>query len=360
MKIALLSALPAGLNTGMLTVEYAFKSIQNEKNWIVNRYCLERDFSFEHQYLGEINATKIENSDLLEEYDRIIYWGDFLHWRGYLHKDLYLRHQKLNSEESFDKTIERYYDIFFLEKKKKLLKKSIAFGGTIYPLSTSDLKDERYRNNLQNLLTNARSVKFRDVYSSELARGIINSEKSFMGVDPAFLLDTKSINTHQHKNKYLVFSFGRSGHNEFLAKIAIMISKKLGLDAYDLQWFALQNGQNPLIKKLEVLKGASLVITDIYHMSINAFREGKLTYMFGNGASYAMSSLSDKKKEILFKQYLVEPQYLYTELVKNEKYLNSVIDSIAQRLNENTGFQNEYLEQQISYARTMLIKNIEK
>lgn len=361
MKIAIISALPAGLNTGMLTVEYALSSLlENKKKWKIDRYCFENNFQMEHEYFGSINAIKIENSDVLKQYDKIIYWGDFLHWRGYLHKDLAIRNKRYQNPLEFSELENRYYDVFFLEKNKNLLSKAIAFGGTIYPLSSNDLQDARYKSNLLNFLENASMTKYRDVYSSELARGLVRSNNSFMGMDPAFFLNTEALLKHDHPKDYLVFSFGRSGQDDLLKKIAIFIAKQTGLDAYDLQWFAIQNKENLLVKKLQVLRGAKLVLTDIYHMAVNSFRENKHTYMFGNGASYAMTSLSDKKKEILFKQYLMEPNYLYTELIKNEKFLMSVVATIKKKLEHHESFDFEYLNNQIELNRSSLLAFLTK
>lgn len=360
MKIAVISALPAGLNTGMLTVEYAFKSlVDTQKKWKVDRYCFEKPFHLDYENFGEISVAEIQSSDVLKKYDKIIFWGDFLHWRGYLNKDLYFRSQKKDPQKDLQEIADKYYDVFFLEKNRELISRVVSFGGTVYPLSQDDFQDNRYEENFLSLIRDARYVKFRDVYSSNLASGLLTSDKNFMGMDPAFFLNTEKISPHQHARPYMVFSFGRSGQNELLKSVAIRIAKSLGLDAYDLQWFALQNNKNPLIKKLEILRGSAIVLTDIYHMAVNAFRENKPTYMFGNGASYAMSSLSDKKKEILFKQYLQEPQYIYTELIKNEKYLSSVIDAMNMKL-RNKKINYDYLNHQIQYLRNQLIQVIDK
>lgn len=361
MKIAVVSALPVGLNTGMLTVEYALSSLlAGKKKWKIDRYCFERNFQIEHEHFGKIEAKKIDGSDILKSYDKILYWGDFLHWRGYLHKDLSMRNDHGKSKVDFSELEDKYYDVFFLEKNKELLSKAIAFGGTIYPISLNDLMDTRYKSNLLNFLKTAALTRFRDVYSSELARGLIGSSNSFMGMDPAFFLGTKDLIKHDHPKDYLVFSFGRSGQNELLKKVALFIAKQLGLDAYDLQWFDIHNKENLLVKKLKVLRGAKLVLTDIYHMAVNSFRENKTTYMFGNGASYAMTSLSDKKKEILFKQYLMEPNYIYTELIKNDKFMMSVLETIKRKMTQQENHSYDYLNSQIEMNQSSLLSILSK
>lgn len=336
MKVSLISAYP-GLNTGMLSVEYSFESIcKCNPHWEVSRYCLETDFAVHQAQIGSLRYAKLTDRAQLSSSDRVVYWGDFLHWRGYLHQDLADRNNRNHSKIEDSELIDKYYASFFLEQQPELLERAVLYGGTLYPLNFMDFADVRYTKNLSNILQTARLARFRDAYSAEFARRISGEQKQFMGMDPGFLWDTADIAaTEDHR--YLAYSFGRSGQDEVLKDFAVKLARYLNLEPLYVDWFGFTGMSNEVVRKISAIKGAALVLTDIYHMGVNALREKKLTYMIGNGASYAFGTLSDKKKEVLFKQYFLEPFYLYVENIVNPlshatlfKVIGSYLESVDQ------------------------------
>lgn len=82
--------------------------------------------------------------------------------------------------------------------------------------------------------------------------------------------------------------------------------------------------------------------------------------MVGNGVSYATNSLSDKKKQILFKQYFLEPFYLYSENIANpanQPQLFRVIGTYfnSERLTRGTF---NFIESQVDFQRRGLLNAI--
>lgn len=72
---------------------------------------------------------------------------------------------------------------------------------------------------------------------------------------------------------YLAFSFGRSGYDRVLNDFAVELATDLKLEPIDIHWLDLSGGENAFAQKSSTIKGASLILTDIYHLGINALRE---------------------------------------------------------------------------------------
>jgi hypothetical protein len=323
-KIAIISAFPQGMNTGMLTVEYSFpKELLDE--YTVDRYCIESRFNISAPSFTKLEYNKLDNVEILRNYDRIIYWGDFLHWLGYLKHDIRLRNR---NADTYNQLVELYFHCVFLENEPELRRRSMMIGGTIYPLSRADLLNERYKNALFNLVNDASFVGFRDAYSSAFAKlhfGILGGTLEF---DPAFLLNTNHISSAKSSKPYLCYSFGRSGKNDQLLSFIKHYARAKGLFVVNIDWLGLESKTNFLNKKLSVIKGANVVFTDIYHMGVNALREKINVIMFGNALDAGSSSLADKKKEILFYQELIQEAYIQCESIPEKSKYDTLVGRV--------------------------------
>jgi len=344
-NIALVSAFPSGGNPGMLSVELAFASIENllGEAFKVTRFCTEQSFELKAG-TTVLRWEHLENARRLSEYDKIIYWGDFLHWNGYGASHWLSRQKKRHPGEKKEKLLDQWYDCLLLEGHKDLRSKSILFGGTLYCLSAGDLVDSRYRTALANLCTDAQMVRFRDQLSATLISGLTKSDASHYGCDCAFLLDTTLFPNVPYPDDQIVpegcllYSFARSGADEALATFAKQLGSRLRLPVTSFTWFSNNSDPNALLGKLKSVRRANVVITDIYHLAVSAIRERKAVFCVGQGCSYAIGTLADKKKELFFRQILAERYYLFCEMILKGRddiqIRESLLDHCVKHLNE--------------------------
>jgi hypothetical protein len=322
-KIALVSAFPYLRNPGMLSVEMAFMSIERTLGRAieVSRFCSEQ--SFKMQCGASLYEWKhLQRAQQLESYDKIVYWGDFLHWKGYGEGDWLFRQKQRYPNTDAKALLDRWYDCLLLEGHGSLRRKTILFGGTLYCLSARDLVDERYRNALTELCRDAHLVQFRDQVSSSFIADLLCFDTNFYGCDSASLLETSSFpdlinaDSEESPQDFLFFSFGRFRANPAFASLTHDLSNELGLAAVDVKWFQPKMNAQELLSNLSKMRKANAVITDIYHLAVSAFREGKPTLGIGRGCSYANGTLADKKKELLFREILAEQYYIYSEQIE--------------------------------------------
>lgn len=294
-KIACIGAYPHGWNPGMLSVDLAMP-------YEVDRYNIEQEY--------EINGKKsyyLEKVEQLYDYALVVYWGDFLHYLGYVNPNWFQRQcdaRRFTAEQMWD----FWYKIMLLENEDV---KSVSLGTTLYGLDISHLNNTRYKHSLTNFFKKSKLIMFRDMVSTALANQL--GAKSIFGCDLAFLLDSSNI---KPCDNCLVYSFGRIGENEKLEQFTKSFAEFLGLKALDCGWFS----GSSLEEKLSYIKGAALVITDIYHLSISAMRENKPIFCVGKGLSDSKTTLSDKKKEILFRQHFGMDYFIYFENLSEELF----------------------------------------
>lgn len=317
MKIAVINAFPDGLNPGMLSVDFSFEQVIGNAgiDASVDYFSGEAEYALNHLDGSRKVWRVIESVNDLASYDVIVYWGDFLHWIGYARNDWQKRQAVLSPAKTPEAALDRYYRVM-LQPDEEIYEKIILFGGTIYPLSIPNLLDDKYVEALKKLLIKARLVKFRDMVSASYAALLTGKSYNYQGCDCAFLLDTNGIarsgQTRYPENGYIGYSFGRSGDGEALVEFVRKTGSALGIPVVDIGWL---NGPEPLAHKISLVKGARFVITDIYHLSVTSLRERKPVFCIGRGCSYSTSTVSDKKKEFLFKQYLADDFYLFHEQV---------------------------------------------
>lgn len=345
-NIVLICATPAGSNNGMISVDLAFNSIKNHlpDNVNVTRLCAWKSIKKHNdlEYKELIDITQLENAD------KIIFWGDFLHWIEYAKKDWTKCFLNKYPHMSEIEIINKWYELYLLENRIDLQKKVIVFGSTLYGLNSFQLLDKRYKSALTSLYSNALHISFRDILSSNYLGQLINDRKhSLFGCDCALLLEH---NIHKSESSnYFLYSFGRSGSNDVLEKLALDIGNKIGLTPVNLEW--LKKGASPdtLFKNLEIIKNSKFVLTDIYHCAVNSYREEIKVICIGNGASTIVNTLSDKKKEIFHLQHLFSNNYFYLEnikenynkeldkmitLIKNEEYFNHSFSLLLEHVRE--------------------------
>jgi hypothetical protein len=312
-KIAIICAHPAGTNLGMISVDAATQSLEKHfDNVEFIRYCSWRSLS-----KGDtLNYLHYSDPDQLTEFDYIIFWGDFLHWIGYATADWLVKSRSMNLNISDEAIIDLWYSLYLLEGREDLQKKSILFGGTIYGLNSSQLSDSRYKKSLTSLIRNAILVKTRDILSANFVTQLVPEKQNVYGCDCSLLLDHSYFSSDikiEKQVKYFLYSFARSGNKRELEQFVKSVEDTTALTGIYIPWIEKGACISSLERSIKIIQDAEFVLTDIYHLSLNSWREGVPAICIGNGNSVVVNSLSDKKKEIFYQQIFASNYFLFVE-----------------------------------------------
>ena len=328
-NIAVVSAYPIGLNTGMLTSDLALRSFLSRRGIAaqLTTFSIGPPLTIlgSGDGPGGVRYKPLASWEDLKGFDRIIFWGDFLHSRRFHQQDLpwMVANESMNLPP--DALNERVFSALMLEHAPDaILQKVICFGGTIYINSLSDADDKRYIAALSRLFSSARLVLMRDPVSAALAARY-GARGTTQGVDCALLLEPFGNIDWRRSRKApaaLAFSFGR-GPSRRKSTRRLMRRLVAGLDhalnskeQLSLEWLS-QNDVDPvagLLEKLELLHSRSaVVVTDTYHCAVNAWREGIPAVCIGLGAEHPSGTLADKKKELFLNMFGGGDFYVYSE-----------------------------------------------
>ena len=314
-RIAVICAYSAGRNPGMISSDLAFMSVHKiiEQEFAVTFFCAELKYAISHpQY--SINYELLSDQKQLHNFDLIIYWGDFIHWIGYAKQDWLPRFKIIHPSYSENSILDIWYKLFLLEGAPDLQKKVIVFGGTLYALNAKQLSDERYTSALTSLYKTSKLALVRDELSANFISQLVSEHNDYFGCDCALLMNNAAVGTDPTpKEKYALCSFGRSDSSAAMPGFAIKIAARMGLKLIYMDWLGQPFGMGALQDRLKLVRGAELVITDIYHLSISAWRDGVPALCIGKGSGNPTDTLSDKKKEIFYRQMFGADWYLYLE-----------------------------------------------
>ena len=374
-KIAVITAMAPGFNTGMMTVDLAVESL-------INRYFEDvhiQLFNAERAYIIPFNDKKrfdyklLNNINDLKDYDAILVWGDFLTSHRYHQQDIQNRLKKLG--DAYDESmLDRIASIFlFNQASDDLLKKTLCIGGSIYINNTFDDLNEVYISSIQRLYSGANLVLKRDPISACFAQRYSQRQDSLLGVDCAFFFDGSNFGVSKvkqvDKSLCIGYSFGRTvAKNEelsliienILSRLEIKFSSKL----LNINWLK-QNQKQPLqdvINKINNIKKCDLIITDTYHLCVNAWREGVPALCIGEGSSLTHGTLSDKKKEILYTMFNIRYFYVFTEFLNNERGLRDIEEKVRYILEHKDVISRIFtkIKSQVDFAQSRLILSLNK
>lgn len=315
-----------GPNYGMLTVDYAIYNIAKQlapgtlyctAPWpafsktspnfkLKERVNFPENIHYELEALGDLQIG-----------DAVLFWGDFQWGRDYqtqstarLQNHVMPGRQLPYANLIQDRFLLRKY---FLKGNEQITIHS--YGTTLFQNRLYDMMDAGYEANLHWLLQNASFIKFRDPYSAQYCATIRNDfERNYLGVDAA-LLNTKEELLHFNTgDKNFVDAFkgqigyylGRSSSafpslkvarflggmcrdfNKKLVKIPwTYFTKGLFNDSMDTY---LQFTFAPIIKPptdkflatdiLKAMDACSIIVTDTYHIAVNAIALNKPVFIF--------------------------------------------------------------------------------
>lgn len=331
-KIAIVCALLAGRNTGMYTVDRsAFEFFENfAPNTEVTYYTLGdpacAGFSPDELGFSYLNL-KDHASDFLAS-DLIVYWGDFVHAWSYWEADLLGRMITQGLVDDRSEALDLAYRLLLLEgASDELIGRVVVFGGTLITNKADQLADVRYRTALDRLLEHAHGVFFRDSLSASYAAQLRENHPT-QGSDCALLLpDSRPL---IEKPGEIGVYFGRTNWIAQSLLFARLVAKFSNRKARWLPWlpslkrramiaklggFMIDRGKPSADELLTRVKACDAIVTDTYHLCVNAWRMGVPAICIGHGAERNNNTLGDKKKESLYGMIGAQDYYVFHEEV---------------------------------------------
>jgi hypothetical protein len=347
-RVAVITAPNIGYrNTGMLTVDLAFESLRRrmgggiDPTWYtlhapetVPLRAAARGTAFPFRF-----RSLIEHLDTLPGHDAVVFWGDFLHTRHYLAQDATNRLLDFGIAENRDAARTLLNRTLLLaDQPDELLARTLSYGGTILHNTQSDYEDKEYGPLFTRLMTRSRRVWVRDPLSAaKLAHLRGDRTTDHFGSDAALLSRPGDLD-HLPATRWSedvpeggaigVFLGARTPIPEWLPAFCRTLSDRFGAPLEWLPWFdrdvpapvgdiPARPGDHTLGDLVRVLPRYRLVITDTYHLCVNAWGAGTPVVCVGAPEPRPTTdddylTLSDVKKHVFHMAYDATDFYLST------------------------------------------------
>lgn len=367
------------VNTGMTTVELAAKRFlekvepeaavnffsivppnpSSEKRWMMMDLGAPHSSAKGVESLFKHNPI-YPNIDELFGHDLILYWGDFLQARHYIDDECVNRTSEIYGISTKESQDFCYLALLQEAAPLEVHRKSILFGSSLLYNKASDYKESRYSSALRSLLTNSQAALFRDPISSVRANHLTkNYALSHLGIDPAFLNDTDAIarlpsskwSTDLLDDSAVGLFFGtRTSAPSNLISFCSEIAGKLNASLEWLPWFPLhekmrQESTGSLSSRFKRFNGLrlrdieallprgdsysqgdlltalpkyKLIITDTYHLCINAWRAGTPAICVGAEINNPSQVIKDFKKRVLYEMFDAQEFYFDVSAIEQE------------------------------------------
>lgn len=379
-KIAVITAPNVSYaNPGMATVDLAFESVLNHLDSPVtaNWYCLHGPADRPiHRSMRNGTGLPFRFRPLLDEldqvynHDAIVFWGDFMHTRHYIEQDEISRLCVLNAEPDRKKARQLLHRaLLFRDAPDDTFSRVVLYGGTIMHNSQADYADEEYYSSFRRFMAQCRYVWLRDPLSAAKASHLRTEEDSTrFGADAALLLHGREL-----------APLPVTGWSEEItagSKVGVFVGKRTTIPPWfstfcrrladhfsvKLEWLPWPLAEPP--KDLNIpsrgneftfgdllasLPKYRFIISDTYHLCLNAWRSGTPAVCIGSpqpGRSFGdFLSLNDLKKHVFYVSYDATDLYVSTlddfddqreaQFKRILQVLEHGAESIAHRINQH-------------------------
>ncbi len=356
-KIAVICALPPERNTGMATVDLSAHSIIHtlvpDAEVTLYTYGKAGEYSYQKGELPFWHKDIMDNTEDFLNSDVFIYWGDFIHSRAYWENDRGSWNNNLTEAQLNAQNEDCAKYIFLSSLPEDKIKKAIVFGSTIITNEASDGLDDFYTKHSQRFFKHAGGVYFRDALSAAKVSPLRDNEAS-LACDCALLLQNSDLNQLAgfrlaSERKNVGVFFGRSSSKIKMLLFSRLVGKQLGEECAWIPWFPtrrrlrwlarlfgykIEAGHTTTGALLSSLSGYNFIVTDTYHLCVNAWRMGIPAVCIGKGAGISANSLSDKKKEIFYEMYGARKFYIFLESLCLSKQFITAVKQAATALSD--------------------------
>jgi hypothetical protein len=348
-RVAVITAPNIGYrNTGMLTVDLAFESLRRrmDTSFDATWYTLHTPETVPLREGARGTASPFrfqplaEHLGTLRDHDAVVFWGDFLHTRHYLAQDATNRLLDFGfATDRDDARAQLNRALLLADQPDEVLARTLSYGGTILHNTQSDYEDKEYGPLFSRLVTRSHRMWVRDPLSAaKLAHLRRDRTTDHFGSDAALLSrpgDLGHLPTSQWSRSVPeggaigVFLGARTPIPDWLPAFCQGLSDRLGAPLEWLPWFdrdvpaavshiAARPGSPTVGDLVGVLPRYRLVVTDTYHLAVNAWGAGTPAVCVGAPEPTPKThddylTLSDVKKHVFHMAYDATDFYLTTQ-----------------------------------------------
>lgn len=391
-RIAVVAAPNAGyVNPGMLTVDLAAAAVikRAAPHCTISWYTLHPPDEFDPiaSYVDQAALPftwqpLVEHFDEVCRHDVIVLWGDFLQAKHYFIEDAVSRMIRTNGRLSPPEALELLYRcLLFSEASLEVIKKIVIFGSTILFNRQRDYSEDRYGEYVLRLFRHCAGAWQREPVSAAKVQQMRGSDgTSCLGTDSAFLLrdddlaclaTTTWIDRPPFSNRVGLFVGVRTRPPRGLAGFLRRLTARLGLQLEWLPWFPVHEWLRTAVPwyawlhpgiaayllrsrytidrlmtrgphystgdLLSALRSYRFVVTDTYHLCVNAWRVGTPAICLGDPAATPQHQcLNDHKKRVLYDMYDATDFYLDTASIRHAGARRRAVDRVARTLEDES------------------------
>lgn len=255
--------------------------------------------------LGRLAFQLCRDAKMISGFDRIVYWGDFQNNPVYGLDEFRNQEVKLGYAKNFGEAFENYKRTNLLHGVPGPPKRAISVSNSFQTLPLEGIADDSIPACLER---NFRAIYPRDPVSLERLRATYPRAADGnirQGIDAALLLARRPPPAFWQRAPILTWHFRRSKLAE-PEHIIREISRRTGLRAVHLRnWFRPGGRAAPLriLKMRSEMRSSRLVVTDVYHVAVNALALGVPVLCIARAATEQLGTLGDYKKHTLLEMF---------------------------------------------------------
>lgn len=363
-RIALICAPQTfGRNAGMGSVDLA-----GQRFFQRHFPGVETDFLllYPHRHQHDELPYRLLEREKLSDYAAILYWGDFLHAAQYRQAvtRILVEQGRAPHREAALRQVRQ--GLFLVDADPILLERCLLFGGTLLFNHAGSYRDAEYLNDLRRLVQGVRRVWMREPFSALQANALRQDYRhTQQGIDCALLFPTseRTLPTGQADSDSIGVFFGRSRPS--MQHLAELLDKLSRLTAKRIEW--LPWGEPPFFRAhreallahypslslslsavdqhnlpelLERLRDYACIVTDTYHLCVNAWTRGVpaiclvdpggLKNGVNSGADYAWRD----KRMVFYWSYDAMPFLIYTHEIGSRDMLEARAGALVEALSD--------------------------
>lgn len=310
------------------------------------RYRLLRiglDIGFERRgKFGDLTFRRFSELKQLRSYSHVLYWGDFTPNPIYGYEDFHRCDMRFNVGSTSSESLNKWARLFNLSGGR-IPPCTIAVGNNFQHDYSAN--QSLYAGYLRNLGESFDCIVPRDTFSVENLKKNLPSHtvrKVFPGLDPAFLMNGELRDPGAVKSGFFVYRFARSrlsSPQEFLGRI----EERTGCRGIHLKhWDKVGASEAGSIfdKYVSDIRRARFVVTDLYHLAINAIRLNVPVFCIGNPVESQHGTLGDFKKKVLFSMLGLSSYYIEQD-VETADHWDSMLQLITSEIASYEGSLSE-------------------
>lgn len=311
-KVAVICAFHHG-NAGMLSVDLSAVQFLTDLHipfdLIVGQA---KDNGNSHHY-GGLSFKTVRDIKYLNQYDCVLYWGDFLNNPSYGIGGFSGQDVGLGNSKTKDDGYQAWKNIMMPDKKILDNPRVISVSNNFQNIEKV-MNKEAQREFSGNFSSGFDYIFPRDPLSMEslITAFPQSSHVVHQGVDAAYLWDARrEFNIPKHTpGNYFSYFFGRSKfENDY--ELISLISQVTGLEPRPLDgWLSCRPSPREKMEGLlRQINGSAFVVSDTYHCCVNTMNLRVPIIGLGVSTTLQRGTLGDHKKQVLFNMFNMSSFY---------------------------------------------------